>query len=110
MSSLKPNHVANHLEICHRLRLGYLHIDRPATHQSGFILAVADDKARRFTVAPVQNEGRKQGRQGTESVETVAGGFVNRGDSRSRKSRPRLIPEIPHRSSVYKNFEPARPV
>ena len=42
MSSLKPSHAANHLEIYRRLRLGYPHIDRPATHQSGFTLAVAD--------------------------------------------------------------------
>jgi len=45
MSSLKPNRAANHLEICRRSRVGYLHIDRLATLQSGFTLAVADDLA-----------------------------------------------------------------
>jgi hypothetical protein len=104
MSSLKPNHAANHLEIYRRLRLGYPHIDRPATHQSGFTRAVADDKARRFTAAQLQNEGRKQGWQETESVETAVGGFVNPGDSRSRKLPPCSIPEIPHRSSAYKKL------
>jgi hypothetical protein len=42
MSSLKPNRAADHLEIYPRSRVGYPHIDRPATHQSGFTLAVDD--------------------------------------------------------------------